>query len=171
MAASVISSGLQVVGHVHDEHVTQAPAVAQPGVGPHDLVHQLVGMQAAFHQSAALGAPAQGDRLRGRHLGCFRFDDAKPGNVPPLALRDRLDARRWPNQHRRDQPLARGIQCAHQGNLVDRISHRHGQRRQPLALRDQLLEHVMSGWHEFLPGTACWLLEGWYGRSRRLRLI
>ena len=65
-----------VVGrHVHDEHVADAPAGAQPGLLRHDRAEQLVAVQAALHQQLGLALPHQLHRLAAARMAVRRVDD------------------------------------------------------------------------------------------------
>ena len=65
-----------VIGrHVHDEHVADAAARAQPRLLGHDGTQQLVGVQAPLHQELGLAATNELHRLGGRGVAVRRIDD------------------------------------------------------------------------------------------------
>ncbi len=123
--------------HVHDEAVADAPRGAQPRVAPDHRAHQLVGVQAAFHQRFRAPGAHLRHRLVGRLLAERRIDDRERGDVEPGFRGNFPDPRRGTDQDGRDQPGLGGIDRALQRTLVARMRDRGRRWRQRLAALDQ----------------------------------
>ena len=107
MAASVTIEDLVIRRHVHDEHVTDAAAGAQPGFSRDDRAQQLVGVQAAFHQELGLALPNQFHRLCRRGMAVRHVDNASLAKMDPVGRRDLPDFCGRADQNGDDQSLAR----------------------------------------------------------------
>ena len=96
-----------VIGrHVHDEHVADAAAGAQPGLARDDRAEQLVGVQAALHQQLGLALAHQLDGLRRRRVAVRRVDDPRAAEVDAgFACAISANLRGRADEDRHDQPL------------------------------------------------------------------
>ena len=129
---------LRVGRHIHDEHVADPALGAQAGVLPDHLGHQLVGVQAAFHQGFGLAGTDDLDRPRGggvavRHIDQAIWPDVQPelpGHVPYFGLRS--------DQDRPDQVGLSRLDRSRQRGLVARVRDRRGHRLKLGAGLDQL---------------------------------
>ena len=128
--------GLVVGGHVHHEHVAQAPRGAQTGLFGHDCAQQLIGVQRSLHQHLGFAHAHQLHRLCRSRIAVWRVDDAKGRDVESVFFRDRADLRFGANQDRHDQVRFRGFDCTAQGRFVARVRDRRDHGRKRLAALD-----------------------------------
>ena len=96
-----------VVGRdVHDEHVADASAGAQPRLLGHDGTQQLVAVQAALHQQLGLALTNQFHRLCRRGMAVRRVDNPEsPRGRSRSSSRSPGSCRR-PDENRRDEPFS-----------------------------------------------------------------
>ena len=87
---------------VHDEHVTDPPGRPQPGRAGGHGPHQLVGMQAAFHQELALALADQLDAPVGCRIALRRIDQREAADFDLVPTRGRSDFRRRSDEYRLD---------------------------------------------------------------------
>ena len=102
---------LAVARHVHDEDMADAPVGAQAGGRRRDFAHQLVGVEAPFHQELGLALADQRDRAGGRGVAVRGVDDGPPGQVDAMLGGNSADSRLGADQDRLDQPLRGGVHC------------------------------------------------------------
>ena len=112
---------IEVVRHIHDEAVADAPLGADTAVAGNDRPHQLIGMQTALHQGPGLRLAHQRHRLGRRIVAVRRLDDRQAGDVDAVPLRHLEDACTRPDQHRLDQPQFPCLDRTAQRYLVARM--------------------------------------------------
>ena len=103
---------------VHDEHVADASAGAQPRLLGHDGTQQLVAVQAAFHQQLGLALSNQFDRFCRRGMTVRRVDNPKPAERDSVRLRDLPDLRLRADENRPDEPLLAGLDRTRQRRFL-----------------------------------------------------
>ena len=75
-----------------------------------DRRHQLVGVEAPFHQRLDLAQARHLDRHLGGGVAVLGRDDLDARQVGLLRLRESSDLRLGPDQHRHDEPAPRGLE-------------------------------------------------------------
>ena len=130
---------------LHHEAVRDAPLGAQPGRARHDRGHQLVRMQAAFHQRVHLAAAGHRRGFLGGGVAVRHVDAFDAGEVD-LRLRGgglQLGARG--NQHGPDDAGVTCVDGAGETEGVARVDHRHAHRLHRAHVRDQALDAAQRG--------------------------
>src|SRR4029079_10653185 len=89
---------------IHNEDMADPPSRAQASARRSDRAHELVGVQAAFHQQLAFGFMNQLDRLRRRGLAVLRVDQLKSADIELILACDPGDLLRGPNKRRNNNP-------------------------------------------------------------------
>ena len=165
----------RVRGHIHHEAVAHSPRGAQARFALDDGAHQLVGVQAAFHQRFGLALSYELDRLRGGFLAVLRLDDRQPRDIDVVLLRHGLDACLGPDQNRRDQAEPGRVYCTAQRAFVAWMCYRYCGRWQRFAEVEQPLVLFMTSFHQPIPSLlwiSLWILlwSAWLRAGARLRL-
>ena len=80
-------------------------AVRRPVVRGGHLAHELIGMQASFHQKLALGLADQLDRLCCRRLAVRRVDELIASDIDPMLLGHGGNLGDRPDQNGNDDAL------------------------------------------------------------------
>ena len=104
-----------------------------------DAAHQLVGMQAALHQSFALARMDHFDRLRGRGLAVRGIDDLIACDVQAMLGGGVPDLGGGPHEDRLDDAGLSGVHRAPQRTFVAGMHHQGRHRRHFLCGRDQAI--------------------------------
>ena len=104
-----------------------------------DAAHQLVGMQAALHQSFALARMDHFDRLRGGGLAVRGIDDLIACDVQALFGGGVPDLGRGPHEDRLDDAGLGGVNRASQRTFVAGMHDQGRHRRHFLCGRDQAI--------------------------------
>ena len=120
-----------VTGHVHHEAMADAARRADAGVARHNSAHQLVGVQAALHQSLGRSLADQRDRLCGRVVAVLGgLDESNSRNVELRRPSRVTDAGRWADKDRLDQAKPGGFHSALERDAVTGMRDRRFHRRQ-----------------------------------------
>ena len=98
-----------VIGrHIHQENVAD-PAIGAQAIGTRDdLTHQLVGVQAAFHQCLGIAGAYQRNCQRCRVMAVRGIDDADAVQVDAEFLGDRADLVFRADEDRLDDAFLKG---------------------------------------------------------------
>ena len=123
--------------HVHHEAMADAARSAQAAFAAHHSAHQLVCVQAAFHQGIDLAAQGHRDRRIGRGMAVRRIDDGDVREIDADLLRSRFDLRARADQRRCDEAQRGGRKGRLQRHGIGRMNHRDAQRRQAARCGDQ----------------------------------
>jgi hypothetical protein len=98
--------------------LADAPLGAQASGRSRDLAHQLVGMQAPFHEELALALADHRHGLGGSSVAMGRIDDLATRQVQPVLCRNGANLRLGTDEERRDQSFGRSVQRSAQRSLV-----------------------------------------------------
>jgi hypothetical protein len=122
---------------------------AQPRCCRNQRGHQLVGVQAPFHQGFDFTCGRQGDGLLrgGVAVGCVHNGDV--GQIQPGLRGDCFQPRPWPDQHRFDQPRVACFERSGQAGGIAGVGDGHPNRLQVRDMRQQALQACAAlriGW-------------------------
>jgi len=109
----------------------------QAGFARCDFAHQLVGVQAAFHQELAFGFADQFDRLDRGCLAVGHIDDLDTADIEPVLARQAGNLRGWPDQDRHDDASVGGFERPAQRRLLAGIGNDGSRGWHGLGPRDQ----------------------------------
>ena len=123
--------------------MADAPRGAQACCRRHHRSHQLVGVQAAFHQRLDLAGARHRDCALSGRMAVFGIDDAVSRDIDLLRFCCRADLRLGPDQHRHDQLAPRGLEGAEQRVAIARVNDRARDRFNTLAALEQVREGVV----------------------------
>ena len=98
-----------------------APRRSQSGFLGNDLVHELVGVEAALHQRVDLAAARHGHGELGSLVAVARGHEPIGGEVDGFRRGDGADLRFGADEHRNDEAGARRLDRAQQRAPVDRM--------------------------------------------------
>ena len=101
-AASETMSALAIGRHIHHEAVADPSRRAQSAVAGDHRAHQLVGMQAAFHQALGAAFAHQAYCLRCGRVAVRCVDDLECRNLKATLLGERRDTGHRSYQNRND---------------------------------------------------------------------
>jgi len=107
--------------NVNDEDVAYPPSRSQASTRARHGSHELVGMQAAFHQQLALPFMHHLDGPGGRRLAMTNIHDPESVNIKVLLVGDRGDPRGWPHEGRNDNAFVGRLYSAPQRRLIARV--------------------------------------------------
>jgi hypothetical protein len=91
-----------VGGHIHDEYMADSPRRAQADLARGDRAHELIGVQAAFHQQLARPLANELDRLCRRRLAVRRVDDPEAADLEAVLAGDGGNLRVRADEDRHD---------------------------------------------------------------------
>ena len=119
------------------------PLGAQPGTAGNDSRHQLVGVQAAFHQCLDFAAGGESGTTLGCCMTVRHVLDAQALQLEPLRKSNRLQPGARSDQDRLDQPQPMRIKRGGQAGGIAGMNDPHANRRQFLDSRQQPGQAVM----------------------------
>src|SRR5215813_1705124 len=128
---------VRMVRDIHDENMTDPPRRAQAGGGGGNRPHQLVGVQAAFHQQLALSLADQLNGLRGGRIAMRSIDDRKTADVKIMLASHRVNARGRTYKRGNDNAGFGRLYCATQRGFVAWVHNDRRRRRYLLGARYQ----------------------------------
>src|SRR4051794_40325920 len=134
---------LIVAWHVHHEAMTYAPGGPETYIALDHCAHQLIRMQAAFHQRFGAPLTYELDRFGCRIMAVLSIDDLELADVETVLGRDLADAVFRANEDGLDQFHVGGRESALQRDLVARVSDGDLYRWEFLSTRDELVKLVV----------------------------
>lgn len=138
----------------------------------HDLGHQLVGMQAAFHHRIDFACANQSDRFLRGGAGVRRVDQLHSANVEFQAGGEGVDAILGPDQNWLNYLGGRRLDGAAQRSLIARMDDHCPHRCKRVTGKDQRIVFFVPGRFVHVDESARLSSDGWFGEywhSERLR--
>ena len=115
--------------NIHNEDVTDPTRRTQSGLARRHLPHELVGMQASFHQELALRLVDQFDRLGGRRFAACNVDDLILTDIETMLPSHRANLLCRADKDRHDDAGFGGFNRPAERAFVTRVGHDGSSRR------------------------------------------